>query len=75
MEYTQAAAANIRAEMARQRISGRELARRLDMNPTSLARRVAGDVDISLDELAHIADALRVTVAALLPTPTEKASA
>lgn len=59
-------AANIRAEMARQKISGRELARRLGEAPMWVQRRVAGTGPITVEELARIASVLGVPAADLL---------
>jgi len=48
----------IRAEMARQHISQRELAERLSWTQTYLWRRLAGRTPISLDDIELIAAAL-----------------
>lgn len=49
------AAAEVRAELARQQISGREFARRLDRHHIWVARRLKGEVPISADELRQFA--------------------
>ena len=59
-------AAEIRAEMARQRKTGIELASLLDLSQQSASRRVNGETDIDLDELEVIAGWLGVDVPALL---------
>ena len=48
-------AAEVRAELARQKISGRELARRIDRNQVWVARRLNGEVAITADELREFA--------------------
>lgn len=48
-------ATELRAELARQRISGREFARRLDRNHIWVARRLNGEVPITADELREFA--------------------
>jgi len=52
----------IRAEMARQRISQRVLAERLDWTQTYLWRRLAGRTPITLDDIELIAAALGSSV-------------
>lgn len=56
------AAAEVRAEMARQRKSGLELASLLDLSQASASRRVLGQIAFSLDELSVIAEWLAVPV-------------
>lgn len=63
---TQTTAANIRAELARQRISGRELARRLGENYMWVQRRTSGDSPITTVDLMRIAEALHVSPLDLL---------
>lgn len=60
-------AAELRAEMARQRISGREMARRLGENPMWVSSRVSGHVPIDLQDLERIARELDVHPRRLLP--------
>ena len=70
-------AAEIRAEMARQRMSGRELARRVDKPETTVARYLRGETAMSIDDVEDFARALDVTTIDLverayraeLPTP------
>ena len=66
MEHTQATAANLRAELARQRMSGRELARRLDVPPSWVHRRLTAEQEISVDDLVRIAAVLNVPAVSLL---------
>jgi transcriptional regulator with XRE-family HTH domain len=65
----QFAAAEVRAELARQRISQRDLAARLDppQNQMYLQRRLSGRVGFDVDDLAAIAAALAVPVTQFLP--------
>lgn len=58
--------AHIRAEMARQKVSGRELARRLGETPMWVQRRAAGTSPITVDDLNRIAAALHVPASTLL---------
>lgn len=53
-------ATNVRAELGRQRLSQRRLARAIGYSPAKLYRRLSGEVRITLDELQLIADALQV---------------
>lgn len=55
----------IRAEMARQRISQRQLAARLHWSPTTLHRRLSGTSPLGAEHLFQIAKALKVTVSDL----------
>ena len=59
-------AANIRAEIARQRVSQRTLADRLGMSPAALSNRLTGMTPIDVNELSAIADVLGVDPASLL---------
>lgn len=51
-------AAEVRAELARQGISGREFARQLNLPQSYMARRLKGDVEITAAELRMFADIL-----------------
>lgn len=68
-------AAEIRAEMARQRKTGVELASLLNRTQQSVSRRMNADVDISLDELAAIAEWLGKPVSHFLAPATMQESA
>lgn len=59
-------AANIRAEIARQRVSQRMLAEGLGMSPAALSNRLTGMTPIDVNELDAIADLLGVTPGSLL---------
>lgn len=54
--------AEIRACMARRRVTGRDLAAELGMGRQSMQRRLAGDVPLSVPELIAIAAVLDVPV-------------
>ena len=60
-------AEEIRAMLARRRVSGRELARRLDVSSPWVSYRLTGNQEIGLDDLERIAAALDVPVTDLLP--------
>lgn len=61
-----AVAAEIRAETGRQRVSGRELARRIDEPVTTVSRWLRGDTALGLDDLDKIAAALEVDLVDLI---------
>lgn len=63
---TEAAAAAIRAELGRQRRSGRDLGRELGWSPTGTHRRLSGQQALTLNELYAVAVALRVTPSHLM---------
>ena len=67
-------AATVRAELARQRITGRELSRELKWSATSTWRRLSGDVPFDIDELAAIGRVLNVPLCQLV-TDAEPADA
>lgn len=75
MSYREGVAAEVRAEMARQRKTGVELASVLDLSQQSASRRLTGESGLDVDELAMIADWLKVPVARLLPTSDQQVSA
>ncbi len=60
-------AEEIRALLARRRISAAELARRTGMKQSTLARRMTGETAFDLDDLEVIAEVLGVEVTDLLP--------
>lgn len=61
------AAGELRALLARRRISASELGRRLGWKQSYMARRIDGRVALDLDDLQAIAAALEVPVLDLLP--------
>jgi transcriptional regulator with XRE-family HTH domain len=68
-------AEEIRALMARRRISGRQLATQLEVSPSWVSYRLTGTQPIDVNDLALIADALGVGVHDLLPPPEVAATA
>jgi transcriptional regulator with XRE-family HTH domain len=60
-------AEEIRVMLARRRMSGRELARRLDVSPSWVNYRLTGAQPIDLNDLERISEALGVTVFDLIP--------
>ena len=56
----------IRAEMARQRVSQRELAGKIGRAQEWVSRRLTGNVSLTLEELVQITDALGIPAARLL---------
>lgn len=69
MEQTPAdvTAGAVRAEMARHRVSLREIAADTGIPKTTLARRLNGEVPFGINELVAIADRLGVPLTVLLP--------
>lgn len=65
----QRVAEEIRVLLARRRISGSELARRVGVTQSHMSRRLTGETAFDVDDLERIADALGVEVASLLPAP------
>jgi transcriptional regulator with XRE-family HTH domain len=61
-------AANVRAELARRRISQTTVAQRLGVSRQNVAQRLNGRVDFRVSELVAIAALLDVPVTALLDT-------
>jgi transcriptional regulator with XRE-family HTH domain len=57
----------VRAELARRRISGRDLATALGWSPSTTARRLNGQYPLNVDELAAIAEHIGVPVGIFLP--------
>lgn len=60
-------AEEIRALLARRRITGRELARRLNISPNWVSLRLSGAQEIGVNDLARIAEALAVQPTDLFP--------
>lgn len=58
---------NVRAELSRRRVSGRDLAIALDWSERTLRRRLAGVIPFTVDELTAVAKHLGVPTADLLP--------
>jgi DNA-binding Xre family transcriptional regulator len=60
----------IKSWIGRRDLNKSELARRLDVSHTWVSNRLAGNQELTLNELERIATALDVDVAELLPTRT-----
>lgn len=60
-------AAEIRAELARRKISGRSLAVQLGWSTTTGHRRLSGTQPLTVEDIARIADFLGVPIGQLLP--------
>jgi transcriptional regulator with XRE-family HTH domain len=56
----QAVAAEVRAEMARKKVSQQEVARRLGVAQQTISRRITGEIPFDVAELAKIAEILGV---------------
>lgn len=66
-------AGELRAQLARRRISASELARRIGWKQPYMARRIDGRVALDLDDLELIAQALGIAVTDLLPEVARRA--
>jgi transcriptional regulator with XRE-family HTH domain len=64
-------AEEVRALMARRKVSGRELADLLGVSPSWISYRLNGKQPIDLNDLERIANALEVPILTLIPTPTQ----
>lgn len=71
--YSDSVAAEVRAEMGRQRLSQRQLAARLGWDPRMLSRRLNGEVAFSTSDLDAISDALSIPLSTLT-SPRARAS-
>jgi hypothetical protein len=60
-------AAEVRAEMARQRLSGARVAKALGWSPMYLSRRVSGQTPFDVDDLEALASLLGVAVMDFFP--------
>lgn len=67
-------AAEVRAESARRRVTGRELARRTGVPISTLSRWTTGQTPIQLDDLDRIADALGADVVTLIAAAKQQRS-
>ncbi len=67
-----ALAAAIKAEMAGQDVSQREMSLRLKQDPNWLNRRLKAKVPLTIDEVDTIAGQLKVSVGALLAAASER---
>lgn len=59
----------VRLELAKRRISGRQLAEAIGWSPGATYRRLNGDTPLTVDELYTLASYLGTTPAELLPAP------
>lgn len=67
METRVAVAEEIRSVMGRKRVSGSELARRMERSQPWVSRRISGAVALDWDDMESIAKALDVPIGDLLP--------
>lgn len=65
-DFTKRVAAEVRAEMARQKVSQETLCLRIGMSQSTLSRRMTGEYPFDTTELATIAAALGVPVSRFL---------
>lgn len=64
---TASAAAELRAELARQRLTVRELASKMSMPVASVSRRLQGEQSLTVEDLVKFARALDVPATQFLP--------
>jgi len=62
----QRVATEVRAEMARQRVSQDALAAAIGMSQAAVSRRLSGDIPFDVAELEDVATALRVPISQFL---------
>jgi transcriptional regulator with XRE-family HTH domain len=67
MNVTRAVAAEVRAQMARQQVTGKSIARELSLSQQSISLRLTGKVPFDISELAQVARILGVRIASLIP--------
>jgi transcriptional regulator with XRE-family HTH domain len=73
---TASVAAEVRAELARQRRPQRDLAEAIGLSQQAASRRLCGEVPFDIAELAKVAELLRVPIEQFLPERrTEQAGA
>lgn len=63
---TAALAEELRAQLARKRMSGREMARRLHVSAQWMSQRTRGEIPLRADEMERIADTLGITIYELI---------
>lgn len=63
----EAIAAEIRAEMARRKVSQVKIAALLDISQVGVSRRLRGETPLDVNELVKIADYLGVPITHLMP--------
>lgn len=64
----------VRAELARRKLSGRQMAAQMRMPINTFRRRLNGDVPFGVSELVAVADILAMPVTDLLPPAREPAA-
>ena len=66
-ETTALLRANLRAELARNGLSQREMAEHLGLSQGSVSSRMRGEIDFGVAEIIAVAEWLDVPVSALIP--------
>ena len=74
-ELATGVASEVRAEMARQRLSQGAVADRMGVSQAAISRRIVGQVPFDLVDLAKIADVLGLTPTALIERAEHLAAA
>lgn len=70
---TQRVASEVRAEMARQHVSQRQIAEALGVDQSQVSRRLRGEIALNTTELEQVANFLGVPVTNFLVTPERAA--
>jgi predicted transcriptional regulator len=65
-ELYQGVAAEVRAEMARQRLSQGRIAAQMGVSQAAVSRRIIGEVPFDLQDLSKVADILKVSTVELI---------
>ncbi len=71
---TGAVAAEVRAHLARQRVTQNAAAEATGIGTASMSRRLAGEYPFTVEELFSLADLLRVDIRSFFPDNQEMAS-
>lgn len=71
--FSQTVGATVRAEMARRKITQRQVAEKLGISQTQVSRRLDGTVSFNVDELEAVAQVLGLPVALFVAQPTATA--
>lgn len=66
MTHSEAVAAELRAEAARQKLSRRAIARKLEKPATTIARWMRGETDLSIGEIDDLCTALNLDISELM---------
>lgn len=69
MQIHENIAGEVRAELARRRLTGRKIARALGMSEVYVSRRLTGQVPFNVNDLSAIAELLDVPISRFFESP------